>query len=263
MNEFSVQVKITPITYRVQLVCPKIEITKLSDDSLAVKMDKDPTDVEAGTLTDTSVFQFWKGAIKKITALGLYQWLKGKFDTIYSTFSGAHNDTTDRDAADAHPISAITGLTDALDGKVDEDLANNYNVVTSVVDMDSFYIYKKTEGSKIVIWQYIKQTLKAYFDTIYSTFSGSYTDLTDKPSILAITETLITISVTDWTGTTATKTVTGLTAASSVDIIYPTRNDSEIWAENGVFVSHSGTDLTFTAKSAPADDINLIIEILK
>ena len=31
--------------------------------------------------------------------------------------TGVHNDLTDRDAADAHPISAVTGLQSALDGK--------------------------------------------------------------------------------------------------------------------------------------------------
>ena len=120
--------------------------------------------------------------------------------------------------------------------------------ITPVVDID------------IMVFIFGSNTYAGLEDVAYS---GSYTDLTDKPDILAITETPITIAVSDWSGTTATKTVTGVTADSSVDIIYPTREDSETFSRNGLFVSHSGTDLTFTAKSAPADDINLIIEILK
>jgi hypothetical protein len=77
------------------------------DAGLDLKMDKDPAGVTADTLTNDSIIQFFKTGIKKITALGLYQWLKGKFDLIYSTFSGAHNDTSGRDAANAHPATSI------------------------------------------------------------------------------------------------------------------------------------------------------------
>ena len=39
-----------------------------------------------------------------------------------------HNETTDRDAEDAHPQSAVTGLTDALDEKQDKAIVSSLTI---------------------------------------------------------------------------------------------------------------------------------------
>lgn len=62
----------------------------------------------------------------------------------------SHTDLTDRDVADQHPMSAITGLEDALDAKADAadlaavatsgnytDLANKPTIPTAVSELDN------------------------------------------------------------------------------------------------------------------------------
>jgi hypothetical protein len=56
---------------------------------------------------------------------------------------------------------------------------------TTPVDADTLVLIDSEASNvlKKVSWSNIKATLKTYFDGIYSTFSGSYNDLSDKPSI--------------------------------------------------------------------------------
>lgn len=56
---------------------------------------------------------------------------------------------------------------------------------TTPVDADLVGIVDSADGNtlKKLSWLNIKATLKAYFDTIYSTFSGAYGDLSGKPTL--------------------------------------------------------------------------------
>lgn len=57
---------------------------------------------------------------------------------------------------------------------------------TAIADNDYFPFYDTSaSGKKKTLWSNIKAKLKTYFDTIYSTFSGNYNDLSNKPTIPA------------------------------------------------------------------------------
>lgn len=61
---------------------------------------------------------------------------------------------------------------------------------TGIDDADYFPFYDASAtAKKKSLWSNIKSVLKTYFDTIYSTFSGSYNDLSDKPTIVSTRET--------------------------------------------------------------------------
>jgi len=60
-----------------------------------------------------------------------------------------------------------------------DDTAEN-----AIDDTDYFPFYDTSATAKRkTLWSNIKTKLKAYFDGIYSTFSGSYNDLTDEPDL--------------------------------------------------------------------------------
>lgn len=80
----------------------------------------------------------------------------------------SHTDLTDRDVADQHPMSAITGLEDALDAKADTaDLSavatsGDYDDLTNKPDLS---VYAESADLATVA------------------ISGSYDDLADTPTI--------------------------------------------------------------------------------
>ena len=75
---------------------------------------------------------------------------------------------------------SYSDITTALNKKYD----STDSAETTIDDNDAFPFYDTTaSGTKKTLWSNIKEKLRAYFDNIYSTFSGSYDDLSDKPNI--------------------------------------------------------------------------------
>ena len=71
-----------------------------------------------------------------------------------------------------------------------QSLANYYQTgdtaETDLQDGDYIPFYDASASAKRkTLWSNIKAVLKSYFDTIYSTFSGNYNDLSNKPTIPA------------------------------------------------------------------------------
>ena len=89
-------------------------------------------------------------------------------------------------------VEAAANVTDGTHNLSYSDINNGLNskydsgddTETTIDDVDAFPFYDSTaSGTKKTLWSNIKEKLRAYFDTVYSTFSGSYDDLIDKPSI--------------------------------------------------------------------------------
>ena len=89
-------------------------------------------------------------------------------DIVLNVQATSHTDLTDRDVADQHPMSAITGLEDALNAKADTaDLAavatsGDYDDLTDKPDLS---VYAQSADLAAVAT------------------SGSYADLANKPTI--------------------------------------------------------------------------------
>ena len=85
---------------------------------------------------------------------------------------------------------------------VNEHLTNKYDAQdpseNTIDDTDYFPFYDKSASEKRnTTWSNIKSKLKEYFDTIYSTFSGSYNDLSNKPGVVSTSANGFTPKVTD------------------------------------------------------------------
>lgn len=76
---------------------------------------------------------------------------------------------------------AVKDVTDTIVGTS----INGAGAKTTPVDADTMALIDSASSNvlKKVTWANIKAVLKTYFDSIYSTFSGSYNDLTDTPTI--------------------------------------------------------------------------------
>jgi hypothetical protein len=147
-----------------------------------------------------------------------------------------HNLLRNRNAEDAHPQSAITGLVAALDGKEDslgftpEDESNKKTDMSD--NSDDYYASQKA----------VKTAVDAKQNN-YTTES-------------------ITISVADWSGgLTTTKTVTGVTA-TSFNSICADKDNSDLLGDFGVIGDSQDTDeITFKADETPTEDISLTVVI--
>ena len=126
------------------------------------------------TPNTTSVYQ-------DITTGNLYTWNGTEYVLVGTT------DYTELENLPTVNSVTITGiLTNADLGVYGKD----DTAETGVDDADYFPFYDSSAtGMRKSLWSNIKSVLKTYFDTIYSTFSGSYDDLTDKPTIVSSRET--------------------------------------------------------------------------
>lgn len=87
-------------------------------------------------------------------------------------------------------------------------------------------------------------------------------EILNKPTITSETKQTITISVADWSGgTTAVKTVTGVTATSFQDYYFGDTSRQVIITSNVRPTGQGVDEITFTADSTPTADITLTIVI--
>ena len=126
---------------------------------LSGKIDKDPTSVDADTLTDDSVFQFWKGAIKKITWVNI----KAKLNTLYNQFNvlksknyephGLIDPDTDAEISfdDATRTFTIQPKTTSFDAYSEGELFTKTSPDSIVIDdiSGSHFIYYDKTGTLI------------------------------------------------------------------------------------------------------------------
>ncbi|MFA5636008.1 MAG: hypothetical protein WC977_08880, partial [Anaerovoracaceae bacterium] len=101
------------------------------------------------------------------------------YDAIGSASSAVNTHETTYNHANIHAPNSDAETVTSIGA-----LINGATAKTTPVDTDSIGLSDSAAGNilKKVTWANIKATLKSYFDAIYSTFSGSYGDLTNIPT---------------------------------------------------------------------------------
>lgn len=174
--------------------------------------------------------------------------------------AGSHTDLIQRDSADQHPISAITGLQEALSAK------GTYSKPSGGIPVADLSAAVQSSLEKADSALQTHQSLADYQPRAVNDAGGFFitgtveTVLQEIGAALcgkqnsAITRT-VTIAAADWLGSTVcTKSVPGVTAANTVIC---DSSDSSVQC----VLQGAGT-LTFTAERLPASAVNVKVVIL-
>jgi len=265
MTTYEIDIQLEPSTYNIDLVTPFVKIGLIGDA---------PSDGTTYGRKNAS----WN-ALAAVAVSGNYGDLSGTPDLSAVALSGSYDDLSGTPSLAAVALSGnysdLSGTPD-LSVYVEKDLMGYTEIdYDTIDDRDKFYLDKyPSPNPRHVRWGSLKRNLLNYFNTIYAkisnladiAFSGSYTDLSNKPDLTAkqdnYTTQSITIAVADWSGgTTATKTVTGVTA-TSYNSVTANKTNADLLAAFGVWANAQSTDeITFTADETPTEDISVTIVI--
>lgn len=131
--------------------------------------------------------------VDKLNALNVSEGSKkSDNDDVPTKLSELQDDSGHRTVSDTEKAS--------WNNKADKSKVYSTDDQTGTISNNDYMPFSSTSGKKKTLWSDIKEALKTYFDAIYSTFSGSYNDLTDKPTIPAAQ------IQSDWNQTTTTAT---------------------------------------------------------
>lgn len=83
-------------------------------------------------------------------------------------------------SSDFQVVSSVLEIKDSV-----KDI-DAFGATTTLADSNTVAVSLGTNSNRKITWANIKAVLKSYFDTIYSTFSGSYNDLTNKPNLKTV-----------------------------------------------------------------------------
>lgn len=184
--------------------------------------------------------------------------------TVYVTGGGGgdHNDTTNRDAADAHPISAITGLQDALDALTGGGGSNLRVDVAVVDDTDSIDLGAAAPDNipAVLIWG------RAAGNGVYEASVADGWTLLDPQPTLVVADALVQAPAYDPVLDTGVASIydysdtAGWQPVGSVPTL--DGNSSQVWGPTGWVTLDSGasalddlTDVDVTTDPPDTDDV--------